>query len=236
MDTKHQVLQAFTDFIKNDTPFSFTKFGDTELFCISKKEGSGGEHFYSKEAAEDLIKAYSFLHDKAYLGDWKFNAQEEKKELERQCGLIFNPVFYDALLFHENAWLTPELKLFYNAIRESKRTKIYISNQKLRKAQFFLGLQYHINLPERNAYVVKEQVIKHLSAILDNTLDLKVMILTSCSILAKIINHYVTQRDPDAIVIDLGSAIDPLFIGNTRAIDPTNSDRAREFFNITIPL
>lgn len=231
LDTKKEALEYLTSLIQMDTPFAFTKFGDTELFCISKQQGTGGEHAYSPEAAEDLMKAYRVLREHAYLGDWKWNAQAEKLALENRYGPIANPVFYDAILFHENWWLTETLRSFYDAIRNSRRKKIYIANKKLAKAQHFLGLDYFTEVPERDAYTCKDAVLKQLKFLLSVEKG-PVMVLTSCSILAKVIAAFVVEFRPNAIVIDLGSALDPLFIGNTRAQESNNSNLAKQFFNI----
>jgi hypothetical protein len=178
------------------------------------QEGSNGElHPYSKELGEHLREAKEFLWDKPnlFISEW---ANKDSR------------VFFDALLSHEDNYLTEDLKEFYKLLKDDPRPKYYFARDRNKEACKVFNMQF-IEVPWPNSYSYLEQVKQQVKEIAKPD----IIILFSCGMLAKIMIYECFKIEPNMTVLDMGSAFDPMFVGSTRSEDPDQHLRVKEFFN-----
>jgi len=125
------------------------------------------------------------------------------------------------LLLHDRS---EALEEFYRALILSNRKKVFVGPAILSGAAELLRCEHHIEAPLRNAF-------QQYQAVNDSISNANGDVLLFCAGLAsKVWIADEATRRPSSTLIDLGSALDPLFIGRTRSIPQPDKAEAQEFF------
>lgn len=213
------MLSLFTDNIRNKKPFIFTKFGDGEIICMCKRYyvdapmTNCDNQSYSDELSQKLINAaiyFSGMPD-VYIGEWNFDTHYTPifNDFLSNNYIVFNYVPYDIIL-HTSGKNIEDLKLFYTEISKSNSKKVYICCEKNNSAKTFLNCDI-INVKSSEAYDDYEKIKK---ALIENKYDIY---LYSCGLMSKPLIKDISEAHINTTHIDIGSGLDNLFNGITRA-------------------
>lgn len=188
--------------------FSFIKRGDGEEACMNGEKGANCDgSIYYPELGNKLKDAYKFfqeIEDKPY------------DNSKGRCHVIkFDDQKHYNSLLHRTDNNLMEVKKFYSLIRKDERTKIFVGPQKLGLVNTLLKTDYHIVVPELNAFLEYDRISKELEACI--ALNDKCIVLFSSGMMAKPLISECLHNDNNITCLDLGSAFDPL-VSNTRTV------------------
>jgi hypothetical protein len=214
-----QMIRLFTDFLRNDMPFTFVKMGDAELLCMNGRDGiTCDKHPYSRSLQAALIEAFKILYHRpnVYVGRW----QETWQELADPFGFPQHWCEFN-LIIPKTTNATPEVLEFYRAIKESPLKKLFVAPAVNKTAVEMLGAK-HITIPEINLWASYP-----LIAAMVEREDFDIL-LTSAGMPAKVLMADTIMKR-EVTMIDIGSGLDPVCGRNTRdgQLPP---DEARNFF------
>ena len=223
-----QLLVTFTKNIKEKINFNFIKFGDGEFDCMVGKKGHNCDfHPYSKKLSDKLHESYNTFCNmqNTHIANWTGSGYENlRSELNGKLTNKPNLVFYDLILQQEGL-LTEELFNFYKAIKESKRKKIFIGNDKLVGVKRFLNLDVHIIVPVINAFGRHNEMLsKCMTHLSDDCI-----FLFSAGMPAKALALDLVKVNKNITCLDCGSAFDPIFFTNTRQGQP-KTETLKKFY------
>jgi len=223
------LLTRFSAWIETAQPFAFSKWGDGELsFIGSAPVPNVDGQEYSVGLSNALRHAFTFMceHPYSYIAKWEKRFSDVRDLLVHTWQYRPNYTFYDALLLREGA-LTPELLQFYRTLRDTRRPKVFVGPTKLAGVADLLRTDAQITVPPRNAagdFVRLDHELRdHVRAWREPGI-----VLFSAGMLSKLLIHELLRFHPDATCLDLGSAFDPAFIGQTRSGQPTQAE-AQDF-------
>ena len=203
-------LEWFRTKIERNENFSFVKLGDGEQLAMQGAEGANCDgHPYSPELAVDLKRAFRYFgtRNDVVITKWKFGLDQE---LVKELGV--NPIGDHDLFLHRVNEITPSHFNFYRAVKLSQRKKIFVGPARLRGVIDFLNIDEFIEVPEVNAYAT----VGGLSWALNSQITRNAIFLFSAGMPAKIMIANLLRSGTPITCIDLGSALDPLFVGQTR--------------------
>lgn len=222
-----------TNKLKAHEPFVFTKFGDGDLYWMSETPVpiAGGETYRPGIAAELRQAARTLARlPHVYFGDqmtcgsgpylqgeqyWYIKwAQGEPLPIKDSRWLHF-----ECLLIHR---LSPELLEFYRVLKERSSHTVFCGGSHLRMAMMLLGTAY-CSTDVNNAHCNYAETINIL------TTPPWDILLLSAGRASKMIAAALASKFSDRTIIELGSALDPLFVGRTRS-EQVEPGEAREFF------
>ena len=211
-----------TNKLKAREPFVFTKFGDGTLWWMSGKpvQSANGE-VYRPGIDQELRKAADVLSGlpHAYFGDQLTCSSGPYLEAEQEryihawdkCAWLH----FETFLLHR---LTPELLEFYRVLKADTRPKVLVCGKHLLPATRMLGCYACIIVDSSNA---------HREAL--HQLPSSEIVLTACGHASKILVAAEASAYKSKTFIELGSALDPLFVGRTRS-EQIEPGLAREYF------
>jgi hypothetical protein len=190
-------------------------------------------HFYSPEYAERMKEAYIYMAQQpdVYFAEWEdsfpgvLHNTVICRQLRKDNNLKPQYVFFDALLSHEDQYLTPDLKEFYRVLRDDSRPKYYFARERMREAAKVFNMMF-VPIPHPNSFIHLEKVKQQVKKILRPN----IVILFSCGMLAKIMLYECHKMNKEITVLDMGSAFDPMFVGDTRSNIEGQHLRVKEFF------
>lgn len=219
------MIRTFTEYIKTGKNFAFTKFGDSELFCMQGREGKNGDgHPLTPELGEYLKDAYARLTqgDESYLAEWTGPGREMFDEFPDA-----KPVFidYETLLPTKRNSDLEGLREFYQAIKESKRKKIYVAPARSRPVIDLLGIDVFIEVPLFNCWESFEKTREDIYG----EISKDCIILFSCTMLANVLIGRIYSTC-DVTCLDCGSAFDPYCGIQNREAQMTVQE-ARQYFH-----
>lgn len=207
---REETIKLFTRKLRKKEPFSFVKIGDDCVFCMQGVVASNAEqHPYGPQLADHLKEAKDYLSKQsdAVVAEWA------------------TPEF-DALLLHEDRYLTKNLRRFYWLLKNDSRPKYYFARERMREAARVFNMTFMpVPFPDSYSYFnrVKYQV-KQIARP-------NIIILFSCGMLSKVMVYECHKMLKEMTVIDLGSAFDPLFVGDTRANDAGQHFKVKKFYH-----
>jgi hypothetical protein len=217
-------VKFLTQKLKNREPFVFTKFGDGDLFWMrGEPVAIAGGETYRDGINDELVDAASILESLSHTwfgnqltcGSGPYLPIEQAMYVRTSRWLHF-----ECLLIHR---LSPELLEFYRVLREYKHklTILYIAGSHLLGGTRFCTIQLHCD--GTTAHRNWQDSVSYAQA-----KDWDVLLL-SAGRASKMIAANLAIQFPTRTIIELGSALDPLFVGRTRSeqIDP---QKAREYF------
>jgi hypothetical protein len=205
-------IQTFTQKLINKKPFSFIKIGDDCVFCVQGQKGANAEnHPYSPELAHHMREAYEYC----------IRRPQDIHVAEWNNSKLW---YFDALLMHEDRFLTDDLKNFYRILKNDSRPKYYFARDRMREASKVFNMEF-IEVPYPNSY-------SHIAEVMEKVKEIArpdIIILFSCGMLSKIMVYECHKICPEMTVLDMGSAFDPLFVGDTRSNEPGQHLKVKEF-------
>ena len=205
----------FTELLESRTPFAFTRFGDGEFECMAGNSGRNWDGCdYSPEFMIALIDSFQFLSRQPNV----YLAQRCPPRLRSKISEVINlngNRYYDAeaLIFHN---ITPELGPFYRALIDDPRRKVLVGPQEHYGANKLLGCELQIQVRRPNAFQDRDATRACLIA--EHKPD--TVFLFCAGMTAKVLIADLLKYGPDITCIDLGSALDPIYIGRTRSDQP----------------
>jgi hypothetical protein len=220
-------IEGLTSELRKRVPFTFVKFGDGELFCMSGRCGQNCDHHpYSRELGDALISAFQYVvhHPQVYIGRW--HQRELLAPFERRCGVTPRYVSYGLLLL---TTLAPKLLEFYTALAEDRRRKVLVGPARLSGAQQMLRCSSLVEVPLVNAFGKYREIRRVLEEESSGEIFLFCAGMTS-----KVWISDLLRKRKTITCLDLGSALDPLFVGQTRSHQLSQKE-ARQFFKPLLP-
>lgn len=211
------ISKDFSNFIKNDVNFTFTKFGDGEYSCMNFHNGSNcDDDLYTKWLGEELIKSFknlSSLKD-VYIGKW--HTKTVVDFFENLTTNKINWVDYHSVMNASpignsqfDSFSNDHLLEFVKSIRDTNRKKIILSNIKNIKMMKIFKCEKFIEVPDKNwsfnYYDYEQKLINELQ---DNCI-----ILTAAGMCSKVIISNLLRINNNITCIDLGSGFDLLATG-----------------------
>lgn len=207
--------------IMNGEKKSFIRFGDGEFLCMKGANGKNCDgHPYSRELGDKLINSYIELSKNPdivigttiKLLENSPSIKSYKKGLENDNSI--NPKIVDINFFNQLDENLNDDDLFhlFDFLRNSDKDKIYVAPDRLKGVCEMLDIDKHIKIPLVNAYSVHENVVNEIKGYKPSG----GILFLSCGMMSPYISNEYLKIDPKGLVIDLGSALDPLFVGKTR--------------------
>ena len=225
-----QTAQLFTRKLLAHEPFVHIRYGDADYDWMMGGSGhTCDQEFPRPGIGEDLGKAWLQLWSRPdfYLGDietFKTPATDAIRDfaatlLETQDHTRL--VHTEALLIHR---LTPDLLAFYRTLRAEKRRKVLVGPMRIAAASEMLDAR-HVLVSATKANEV--QALKMTVATVE-TFDWDIL-LTCCGRASKLLAGELAVKHPNRTIIELGSGLDPLFVGRTRS-EQVSMHEARKYF------
>ena len=216
---EYDVIEQFVDFIDNNIPFSFSKYGDGEWICANRDIFNGkygntncDHDTYTENLQGGLIEGFKYMVNNTknnYIGAW-----ESKNVMDYWSSIVekkenIHWADYHTFIFNkldEPDIINRRLKL-YKSIQICKRKKIIICNQLLQKSRDLLCADEMIFIPFQNWFDI------HFNDILQKVIQTigeneEPMVFTSCGMGAKVLISKLHEKYPKGIFIDMGSAMD----------------------------
>lgn len=210
--------------LESQRPFVFVKFGDGEFECMAGGAGQNCDgQEYSPDLQRALIESWQFLTglDNARLTCWC--PERIAKRLPAEVSLNGRAYLdHDALLFHE---MGPGLEAFYRVLMADRRQKVLVAPTQLAPAATLLGCHRFVEVPRPGAFSCRQEIFRKMT----NQDTRKAIFLFCAGPAAKVLIADLIRADQTVTCLDLGSALDPIYIGETRTGQPI-AFQARQFF------
>jgi hypothetical protein len=234
-----------TNKLKAREPFVFTKFGDGDLYWMSGNPVpiAGGESYRPgidaelRQAARTLAGLpHVYFGDQLTCGSGPYlKTEQDALRYRHTPGANYRYddipdsrwLHFECLLIHR---LSPELLEFYRVLKARER-KLFIGGTHLLDAAKWLGCDpqgWILPVHPSNAHC---QALTGLIEFLlyGTTVESWDVVLLSAGRASKMIAAALASKFPDRTIIELGSALDPLFVGRTRS-EQVEPEAAREYF------
>uniref|UniRef100_A0A6C0JU45 Uncharacterized protein n=1 Tax=viral metagenome TaxID=1070528 RepID=A0A6C0JU45_9ZZZZ len=208
-------LTSMKEKINAGTNFSCVKFGDGEwlnMISITENERNCDGNNYFRGLGDDLVRSYIFfLQNKDTLisrwTDQVYNLEETLDKLYLIRDKKDNKFVYYDLLIHKWPFVPEQIDLF-KSIRDSGRTKVYISNEPMVHAlTSFLNIGVGIVIPPINCYLFREDIISHIKKAIQGD---NAIVLFSAGMASKVLVWKLMIDCPNNTYIDIGSTFDGL--------------------------
>ena len=200
-----------TELLLKRHPFGFVRFGDGNFEAMTGLPGAEKDgQEYNSPMCKELIWAWNTLsaRENCHLTAWC--PDPLRPMLDPYLRWVKSYYFdHGVLLLHE---ITPEIESFYRALVRDPRKKILVGPAILKKGADLLGCSALVEVPKPNAYSKRDQIVERAFA---EYIDDAVYLFCASS-MGKILACLLFEAHEQVTCIDLGSALDPICIGNTR--------------------
>ena len=226
--TADQTAILFAAKLRAREPFVHIRYGDADFAWMMGGTGhTCDQEFPRPGIADELARAWEQLWARPdfYLGDietFRTPATDAIRAYAARLLVGRDPsrlVHTEALLIHR---LTPELLWFYQTLREDPRRKLLVSAGRTAAGAAMLDAR-HVEVDATRANTAVAETIGRIEAA-----DWDIL-LTCCGRASKLIAGELSERHPDRTIIELGSGLDPLFVGQTRS-EQVPMSKARSYF------
>lgn len=231
-------IQIITNFINNKIPCIFAKYGDGEYLA-----SLGGKGYYGNCDNTPFTPKLQKAINESFI----YISQQTNTLLGQYHGETFNHwdnftpnqkkwANYHLFIFYSKSDLSNEKKELYKAIKYSSCQKIYICNNSMvDKSKILLNIDNHIVIDNHNWF--ENNFEETLNILLQTIKDPNnVIIMTSAGMGAKPLIAEIHKKVPNALLLDIGSALDLICTGNpTRTfhnVEHTYEDLVTFFNNI----
>ena len=234
--TADQSAAILTANVRAAKPFIFVRYGDGALECINGKTGmTRDREQYSRDLGKNLFSAFQVLmevsgqgDDPIYVGDWlsaSFDASSEYARYADQYAALIGdgkPTFlhFEALLLMRESAILLD---FYRAVKQDPRKKLYMGPAENAGAAKMLGAE-HLVTPMANLYADCDRLSVELAT---RKWD---VLLYGAGMAGNIPVIECWEEYPERTYINLGSALDPLFMGHKSRRQQLAPLRARYLF------
>ena len=203
-----EITQYLTNCVKNNTPVSFSKYGDGEFICASGGHGNNCDHDnYTPKKRQAIIDSFKYMVDEAkntHIGLW-----HDEKTKSFWESLVSKPICwcqYHTIIFDTNT--DKEKVELYKAIKHSNLNKLIVCNELLVKSKNLLNIDHVIHVPFDNWFDTQfEAYVDSISTIIQND-GRQPLIITCCGMSAKVLICELYKKFPNGIFLDFGSALD----------------------------
>lgn len=223
-------------------PFMFCKYGDGAIECMHRltyvgRRSANGEAV-EEASAEIITRSWSQLvqysrdHD-VFMGDWMTAStfgpgdreKHEDEYLAMCAGADFTYLNYECLLATRTS---EELRAFYMQLKRDTRKKLLVTGRLTAAAKCFGADLLKLPLPEEynGGAAAAGQVVADEIAAMDHEI-----VIFAGGGLAAIAEAELAERGwaDGRTLINIGSGLDPLFIGRTRSVH-ISEPRAQIYF------
>jgi len=205
------ITNILIDAINNQTPISFSKYGDGEFACATSHKGYNCDRDeYTEKKSDGLIASFKYMVDEmpnSYIGLW-----HDKRNSIFWENLITQPIkftkYHTFIMYHnyEEEDIPQKVELF-KTIKHSPMKKIYVCNPLLEKAKILLDIDFMVHVPLNNWFDNQfDDILNQIKLLIQS--DTKYIIMISAGMGAKILICELSKLFPDNIYLDFGSAID----------------------------
>lgn len=220
--------------LRCETPFVFTKFGDAEIMWITGcGHGMAERELCTPMKAAELTLAWGYfgeIGERLKLGDWRSASfgpagvefpDEYERMLRSMAKRPAETLHYETTL---SMVLDDTLLDFYTAIAQDKRRKLYVGP----RASLDQGAHKMLDAdafeaPWENSC---DGALDRGRQIVDWPYE---VVIFAAGRGSKISMGYIAMERPEITLIDIGSGLDPVFLGRTRS-QQAEPSRARGFF------
>lgn len=208
-------IQKFTNYINNNIPCVFVKYGDGEYLASIGGKGRGcncDKTPYTPKLQEAMNESFIYLSklENTLLGQYHgetFTHWNTFTDLPKKWGNYHVFIFYHTDTFNQ------EKKNLYKALKYSKLQKIYVCNEDLvSESKQLLNIDDHIVVHKNNWFENDFEIIinKIKNTIRDPN---NFILLTSAGMGAKPLISTIHKKFPNGIFLDVGSALDYICTG-----------------------
>ncbi len=225
-DPEHGV-GFLTELVKSQEPFNYLRIGDGELGwmfgTLLTPTGQGEEHSPEVDAALNWAIPYLLRDPYTVLGDFRscveFTDYGKDGDFTKYDQLVqtfsdnLRKVSIESLNLFDRR---PSVVRFYQTLREDTRAKFLVGPPSHRNAALMLDATW-IEVPPRGASLAAGRAVERLGRQLIGTGDAIVMFCAGCGskIMMASIHEWLGGGESFTL-IDLGSSLDPVFVGRTR--------------------
>jgi hypothetical protein len=240
-DYLEQNLNKYSIFIDQNINFSHVKLGDGEIFCMRDIKGENvDKHPYSTELSDNIKLSLIDLSNRfnVFIADWFYsNPPRYVHDFENQRYLghfqYLNRINLNLIQPFELlmlGWCNLEydyLFKFYQKIKQSKRKKTYICNEKFSVLKNVLNIDKFINIPLINAY---NDYNKILTEAKDNIIDNDIILL-SVGMMSPVLINDILKFNENVTILDIGSGLDALVLNyKNRGESQASHEEALNYF------
>jgi hypothetical protein len=214
--TADQTAELFTRKLLAREPFVHVRFGDADYDWMMGGSGHTCDGEFPRAGiGGELLRAWHQLwaHPQFFLGDIAtFGTPAAPAIREYAAQLVANQdgarlVHTEALLIHRHSEALVE---FYRTLRADKRRKVLVGPLRLVEGAGLLASGM-VSVHETTANTDVDRVLDRIGGMAWEVL------LTACGRASKLIAGELATRYPERTIIELGSGLDPLFVGRTRS-------------------
>ena len=228
-------LTLFKDNIIKNKNFTFTKYGDGEMYCMMGEEYWGPRkcncdaHPYSTELG-DLIRRSLLRNvdrDYVYLGDWTGYQGDTSSQYRDEIlkNKYPNYVLYEILMNHQGE-PNPLLYEFIKEIKLSNRKKIFVGPAKLEKVNDLINSNTQIKVPPNNTFSEYERI---KAECLHNIKEDCIFIF-SCGMPSKVLIDDILSVEEKLTCLDFGSGFDNIILDWHTRDGQTNLSVMKKFY------
>ena len=228
-------IDFFTKKILYNENFTFVKYGDGEIMCMIGGQGENCDnHPYTEKLGKLLeISFVKLLRDynDVYLAEWVDNLVKTRESYVNVNKLKPKFADYECFLTLEENLNDKKLVNFYKLIKSSKRKKIFVGPNKLKKIESFLNIDHFIDVPLVNAFSDYDRVLKDIIKLGVNNDNIYIL---CCSMMSCLICSDLKEINEKITLIDAGSAFDPIFSEKNRPKQPS-AERCFSYYKDLFP-
>ncbi len=227
--------RELTKHIRENRPIGFIKLGDGEYYCANYHNGHNCDcDNYTPKKGTALIHTFKYINSRLnniYFGMW-WNT-ENKKFWENFSHYPVHWTNYHAINIDDHDMnrkdhvLKDKIELF-KTIKVSKIKKVYICNELLQKVKLLLNVDKLIHVAPSNWFDTEfDRVLEEAKKEYDEN---GTIFLFSCGMGAKPLIGELFRCFPNAIYLDVGSALDFICTQrNSRGVEYTYNDMKEQF-------
>jgi hypothetical protein len=229
------MTEQITNFIKEDIPFIFVKFGDGEFNAAVGNYGCNCDNDpYTLKLKNGIINAieyYSRLNN-AYCGEW------HTSNVSRFFNSIalgkLNWVNYHTCIMDDNSFNNEDKLNLFKSIHNSKRKKLLIANELMVRAKYLLNINHHVVVPYQNWLDHDfDTIFNEIINFLKN--DQNPLIITCAGMASKVLIMELHKLFPNGIFIDIGSGLDYLCTKKCSRGNAFAYEKLEEYFKEILP-
>lgn len=225
--------QILTNLLKSRRPFFYVRYGDGAIECMNGLGSRTCDHeWYSPALGRDLREAWESIMklDLPVVGDWlsasfqQYNVatqyESEYRDLVKHSWFL-GPLFvhFEALLLNRPS---RDVVDFYRAVKQDSRRKVYFGPAECAGAAKMLGA-HHVVAPMQKLH---DEIGRMEDMLVAHEPD---VILYGAGMAGTIPCARLAARWKHLTCINIGSAMDPLFRGQTRT-QQLSQNAARQLF------
>lgn len=217
-------LADMQDDLEHHKPFAFCKFGDGEIFCALGFEGLNADHHhYDSALAEQLRWSLRLFvtEPRVYLANWTWTPLGpllhsmidswgvSPRWVPHYALLHMSPIDFPNAMPVQHL---EEVARFYRTVRADKRQKVLVCPKEIGKAAGFLLADSWVQCPMIDGYSEYDRIVETTR----KQLAPDGILLTCYGMPAKPLIATMLTEQPHISCVDIGSGLDPLFLGPTR--------------------